>query len=123
MSSTKEDALSEMIGSLFDEVLMPMAQRMRERGAQPFPLKPDVSWLSYYVRRARCSMTRDDFTAPSCADFDDFDRRLTAHWQSLGRLELAEHVPRIAGVARAAHAAFALDKQDGEVDPYIYVMF
>lgn len=123
MSPTNGDKLCEAIGPLFDELISPIAERMRASGIQPFPVKPDASLDSYYVPRAKVSMTRDDFTAPSCIDFDDFSGRLAAHWEALGRHELRDAVPRIAGVARAAHAAFEVDKQDTEVSPYIYVMF
>lgn len=124
MSSTEDDKLREVIGALFDDVLMPMAERMRASGVQPFPLQTDVSRLSYYTRRhTQCSMTHDDFTAPSCADFEDFECRLAAHWKDLGRHELVDEVTRIAAVARVAHAAFARGKQDAEVSPFIYVMF
>lgn len=123
MSSTNDDKPREEIGAFFDDVLMPMAERMRASGVQPFPMKPEASWPSYYARRSQCSMTHDDFTAPSCTDFEDFERRLTAHWNIRGRHELIGEVARITTAARAAHAAFTLDKQDAEVSPYIYVMF
>lgn len=123
MSSTDHDHLRQLIGALFDDVLMPMAERMRANGVRPFSVKPDVTRLSYYARRSSCSMTHDDFTASSCIDVDDFERRLAARWETLGRHDLVREVPRIAAVADAAHAAFALDKQDAEVSPYIYVMF
>ena len=123
MSSTEDDKLREVAGAFFDEVLMPMAERMRASGIQPFPMNTDISRLSYYARRSTCSMTRDDFTTPSCIDFDDFERRLAAHWKVLGRNELVSEVPRIAAVARAAHAAFDRTGQDSDVSPLIYVMF
>ena len=123
MSSTDDDKLREVAGAFFDEVLMPMAERMRASGVQPFPLQTDVSRLSYYTRRSTCSMTRDDFTAPSCLDIEDFEQRLAAHWKALGRHELVGAVPRIAAVARVAHAAFDRSGQDSEVSPLIYVMF
>ncbi|WP_025916930.1 hypothetical protein [Herminiimonas sp. CN] len=123
MRSTEDDKLREVVGTFFDDVLMPMAKRMRASGIQPFPVQPDVSRLSYYARRSTCSMTRDDFTAPSCIDFEDFERRLAAHWTALGRSELAGEAARIADLARAAHAAFAGNEQDAEISPYIYVMF
>lgn len=124
MNSTEDGELREVIGALFDDVLMPMAERMRVSGARAFPVKPDVSRLSYYTRRhAQCSMARDDFTAPSCADFEDFECRLAAYWKDLGRHELADQVTRIAAVARVAHAAFTRSKQDAEVSPFVYVMF
>lgn len=123
MSSTDEDRLRAEIGSLFDDLIRPIAERMRAGGVQPFPVRPDASLDSYYAPRAQVSMARDDFTAPSCLDPDDFADRLAAHWEALGRHELRDGVPRIAAVARAAHAVLEVDKRDGEVSPFIYVMF
>lgn len=123
MNSTDDDKLREVAGAFFDEVLMPMAERMRASGVQPFPLQTDISRLSYYARRSTCSMTHDDFIAPSCIDFEDFEHRLAAHWEALGRHELVGAVPRIAVVARAAHAALNRVGPECEVSPFIYVMF
>lgn len=123
MSSTNDDKLRETIGPLFDELISPIAERRRASGTPPFPLKPDASLDTYFVPRAQVSMTRNDFTAPSCIDFDDFADRLTAHWEVLGRDELLDGVPRIVAVARTAHAAFQRDKQDADISPYVYVMF
>lgn len=123
MSSTDDDRLREEIGALFDDLISPIAERMRAGGMQPFPVRPDASLGSYFAPRAQVSMARDDFTAPSCLDPDDFADRLAAHWEALGRHELRDGVPRIAAVARAAHAAFEADRQDADVSPFIYVMF
>jgi len=58
-------------------------------------------------------------------DFEDFERRLAAHWKGFGRHELVDQAPRISTIARAAHATFSanINKQDAEVSPFIYVMF
>ncbi len=123
MNSIEDAKMASAMGPLFDEVLMPIAQRMREAGVQAFPLEPDVSWLSYYVRRKRASMTRADFTSCSCTDFADLERRLAAHWHSLGRHELAAHAGQFADAARAAKAALVGDEPEAELSPYVYAMF
>lgn len=123
MNSTNDALMATAIGPLFDEVLLPMAQRMRASGAQPFPLEPDVSWLSYYVRRKRASMTRADFTGASCVDVADLEQRLAAHWQALGRHELAAQAGRFGDAASAAKALLATDAPDAELSPYVYAMF
>ncbi len=123
MNSTNDALMAAAMGPLFDEVLLPMAQRMQAAGVQAFPLEPDVSWLSYYVRRKRASMTRDDFTGASCVDVADLERRLAAHWQALGRHELAAHAHRFGEAAGAAQAVLAADSPDSELSPYVYAMF
>jgi hypothetical protein len=127
MNSTNDAAMgmamATAMGPLFDEVLMPMAQRMRASGVHAFPLEPDVSWLSYYVRRKRAYMTRNDFTGASCVDVADLELRLAAHWQVLGRYELAAQVAHFGAAASAAQALLATAAPDAELSPYVYAMF
>jgi hypothetical protein len=117
------DQVDAMLGALFDEVLMPIAQRMQAEGAQVFPLAPDVSWLSYYVRRKRSATTAADFSSASCSDVAEFEQRLAAHWQALGRNELAAHTGKFAEAARAARAAQANVPAKVALSPYVYAMF
>lgn len=123
MNSTEDEMMAGAMGPLFDEVVLPMARRMHASGEQPFPLEPDVSWLSYYVRRKRASMTRADFTGASCVDVADLERRLAAHWQALGRHELAAQTGRFGDAASAAKALLAASPPEGELSPYVYAMF
>lgn len=116
MSSTESDALA----ALFDEVIAPAALRARASGAMPFPTAPDAAVESYYVRRPRAAMRREDFAAPSCEGFDDFAARLADHWRSLGRDDLAAQAPRFADAARAV---YALRDGGADVSPFVYVMF
>ena len=123
MNSTNDALLANAMGPLFDEVLLPMAQRMQAAGVQAFPLEPDVSWLSYYVRRKRASMTHDDFTGASCVDVADLQQRLAAHWKALGRYELAAQAARFGEAASAAQAVLAADSPETELSPHVYAMF
>jgi hypothetical protein len=112
-----------MLGALFDEVLMPMAQRMRDADVDVFPRAPDVSWLSYYVRRRRSATVAADFSSASCSDVDEFEQRLAAHWLGLGRHELVAQVGQFAAIARAAREAQANVPAKVELSPYVYAMF
>ena len=123
MNSIDDDEVGALLGVLFDEVLLPIATRMQAAGAAVFPLAPDVSWLSYYVRRKRSAMAAADFSAASCADVEELEARLAAHWLALGRHELAAQVAHFGSAARAARAAQAGSKVKAEVSPYVYAMF
>lgn len=123
MNSIDDDALAAPLACLFDELLLPMAERMRASGALAFPLAPDVRWLSYYVRRKRSSMTPADFMGASCADAGEFELRLAAHWQALGRHELVAQVARFGSAARAAQALQSSAPAEAELSPYVYAMF
>lgn len=123
MNSTDDAMMATAMGALFDEVLLPIAQRMQASGIQAFPLEPDVSWLSYYVRRKRASMTRADFTGASCVEVADLEQRLAAHWTALGRHELAAQASHFGDAASAAKALLAADAPGAELSPYVYAMF
>lgn len=123
MNSTDDALMATAMAPLFDEVLLPMARRMQASGVQAFPLGPDVSWLSYYVRRKRASMTRDDFTGASCVDVADLEVRLAAHWRALGRHELAAQAAHFGAAASAAQALLAAAAPEAELSPYVYAMF
>ena len=123
MSSTNDEQLAQLMGALFDEVLLPISDRMQAAGVQAFPLAPDVTWLSYYVRRRRSAMTHEDFTSAACADPAELAVRLAAHWHSLGRTELAGHAARIALDAAAARPLLAAATAAEAPSPYVYAMF
>jgi len=122
MNSTN-DEVAASLAILFDDVLLPMAQRMRENGVAPFPLEPEVRWLSYYVRRKRSAMSLEDFKNAACADGCEFEQRLAAHWRRLGRDELAAQVGRFGSVAVAARLSRSPASTDAGLSPYVYAMF
>ena len=119
MNSTEDD-LAAVMGALFDEVIMPLAQR---QARAPFALAPDPSWLSYYVRRKHSQMGHDDFLSASCVDAHELAQRLAAHWRALGREELADAAPRFAAAAEAARTLLADRVAQDEVNPFVYAMF
>ena len=127
MSSTNDTDTDELLGALFDDIVLPLSERLRSEGVQVFPEAPDVQWLSYYVRRKHVANMRADFYEGSCVDADEFALRMQTQWLSHGRPELAAQVERFAQVAAllraqqgaGAHACTA----SAEVSPYVYVMF
>lgn len=122
MNST-DDQLAALMGALFDEVLLPLSERMRADGVQAFPLKPDVSWLSYYVRRKRSAMMPEDFSSACCADRAELEQRLAASWHALGRHALEARAAEFANAAAAAKQVLANTQQSPELSPYVYAMF
>lgn len=117
------EVLQVPAASLFDTVILPMAKRMRASGKAGFPTKPDVTWLSYYVRRTRSTMRPEDFTGASCADAREFERRMAAHWTSIGRHELAAQARHFAATAQTARTARTAGQASDDVSPNVYVMF
>jgi len=123
MSSTEETNAREVLGKFFDEVLSPLSARMQASGQEAFPLGPNPDCQSYFVARPQAAMTREDFVAPSCQDFGDFESRLHAHWKVLGRTELLGEVGRVNTLAQAAHAARAHAGESHVLSSDMYVMF
>ncbi|MDP3672650.1 MAG: hypothetical protein WA191_17585 [Telluria sp.] len=124
MNSIDEDKVAAPLAALFDEMLLPIAQRMRAQNVLAFPMEPDVSWLSYYVRRKHSQMTSADFISSSCSDIAEFEQKLAQHWQALGRHELAAKVALAGRAATAARASQAERGADAaELSPYVYAMF
>ena len=118
----------DLLAALFDDIVLPLSQRMRASGVQAFPEAPDVQWLSYYVRRKHVANVPADFHDGSCADADEFALRLASQWRALGRTELAGHVGRFAEVAAVLRAELSLTEGEAgagsaDVSPYVYVMF
>lgn len=123
MNSTDPDDLEAALAALFDHVLLPISQRMQAEGAEAFPRGPDASCLSYFVRRGRSSMQPGDFSGIACRDGGEFGQRLAAHWEGLGRHELASHVHAFATVAEIARTSRASTMPSHELSPYVYAMF
>ena len=128
MSSTNDTRADDLLAALFDDIVLPLSERMRASGVQAFPEAPDVQWLSYYVRRKHVANVPADFHEGSCADADEFALRLKAQWLALGRTELAGHVGRFTEVAALLRAeqnveGGAANAGSAEVSPYVYVMF
>ena len=118
MSSIDEKALRALTDPLFEALT---ADHTPER--PPFPLGPDPSLASYYVRRPQGAMTREDFLGASCLDAGEFEQRLAAYWAAAGQPALAAQAPLAAGAARALHALYQEARPEAEVSPYIYQMF
>ncbi len=123
MNSTDEASVEATLGALFDQVLMPISARMQAAGQEAFPRKPDVSWLSYYVRRKRSAMTAADFGGIACADGEELAQRLAAHWQQLGRPELAAVAAQFGVAAESLRLARRPGAAAPDPSPYVYAMF
>lgn len=109
--------------SLFDSVILPYSKTIAATGKVPFAVEPDISRLSYYVRRTRSTMKPEDFNGASCADEAEFEQCMAAHWMRLGRHDLAAQAGRFAAAARTARLARAKTQTTRELSPYIYAMF
>lgn len=105
----------------FNEVLVPVALRERERGREFFALRPDASAESYYVEPTKRAMRQEDFELRAADSVEEFVRELAALWASEGREELAAAMaPRLAALASEVRED---EEQTDDVSPFMYVMF
>jgi hypothetical protein len=117
MSSTKkspvDDANSKLLQQFWTEQLVPAAEALRARGVHFFELRPDAAAKTYY--------SRPDESEPFFTiEPRECESLLKEMWK---RQELPELV-ELAGslVALAKPLAPAADVE-GDVSPFIYVMF
>lgn|SRR5262245_49379545 len=107
MSSTRR---AGRLRRLFAERIAPAAERLRARGVSFFPLGPTVeeSWYTAPVPGAEFRTLESDELAAA----------LEAQWHDVP--ELAELAPRLLALASALEPAA---EEDGEVSPFVYVMY
>jgi hypothetical protein len=104
-------------GRFFDESLLAVARELRAARIELFPTKPDPRATSYYRQRAPRTLRPEDFMAPGLSG--DLAAALRELWADEPALQpLATELAALAD-ARAPDS----DPDDGEVSPFIYVMF
>ncbi len=111
MSSTEEARL----GRFFDRRMVPLAEKLRARGARFFPMGPDPQVSSYYVapRRGKPAFTELEGAA-------DCERALRDLWEEQRIPELAALAGPILELARQVEIR---EEESGEISPFVYVMY
>ena len=107
MSSTDE----RRVRRFFERHLVSAAEALRARGVRFFPLGPDPDSESWYV------------DAPDGPDFrtlesDDLEARLREQWTD--HPELAALAGELMELARSLEVG---EEDDGEISPFVYVMY
>jgi hypothetical protein len=120
MSLIKEKDKELLAESFFNEVLVPLARKLNAEGKSFFPLKADAEQESYYEEPRRRTMTASDFELRAANSIEDFINELAALWISEGHAELAEMAGPLLALAPELRETQA---QEGDVSPFMYVMF
>jgi hypothetical protein len=116
MSST--DGRDELLQRFFEQTLVPLAREARTQGRSFFPRGPDPEASSYYTLRTATSMTKDDFEITAARTPEEVGRELRRLWADDPLLapvvdDLLALMPRLE----------PRSDDDGDVSPFIYVMF
>jgi hypothetical protein len=105
----------------FDEVIAPLAERVRAEGISYFPLGSEPELETYFVEPSRKVMAPGDFELRATESAEAFISELAAFWQREGHEELAEMAPQLAELAREIPQSNESEQND--LSPFMYVMF
>jgi hypothetical protein len=111
MSSTEADRL----GRFFDKRLLPLAEKLRARGARFFPMGPDPQASTYYIAPRR---DRPEFC--ELEDAAACEKALRDLWEGQKMPELAALAGPILELARQVEIR---EEESGEISPFVYVMY
>lgn len=120
MNSTNKANGKSEIHALFEQQLEVTAQKLQEQVDVYFPTSFDPSVDSYYLPRAHKYMLREDFEFRPLLGRESIEKALTELWQERSSEEL---IPLAAPTAAVAESLKAVETQDDEVSPFLYVMF
>lgn len=112
---------AQLIGALFDDVVAPLAEARRARGAPPyFPLEREAGATTYLAPPRIRAMRPCDYALHGATP-DGLLDALATLWAEQGEAELAALVPRLREIARALADERA--QSDGTVDVLCYTLF
>ena len=120
MNSTDQNELETAIRAFCEKSFRPVADKMVRDGQKFFAHNGEAGAASYYEKRERTAMRREDFETPSFRTIDEFADELAAFWRSQGYNALSELTPAMANLARQLQQ---VEEQTDEVSPFVYVMF
>jgi len=114
--SAGEGSIESAAAQLFDEVLVPLAERLREAHASLADVAPRRVAESFYEPVP--SFTRADFEIAPGGDPEALRAALLHEWRNEPALHaLAGHLARLSGEIGVER------EQSAEVSPFLYVMF
>jgi hypothetical protein len=109
------------VDTLFDEIVLPLHEKLKRDGGELFPLGPDLSLDSYYITRRKTRMNRKDFEVAAYEGAAGFAGVLRCMWEDETRADLVASAQRQAEVARALGEV--AETQTDEISPFRYIMF
>ena len=122
MSQTNPADSAGLSGTLFDDVLTPLAHARRAAGERPyFPAGREAQVDSYFVTSSITTMRAADFEFPGGGNADGLIDALAEYWTAQGDAVLAVEAPRMKTIAAALRAEAVQD--DGSVDIFCYTLF
>ena len=122
MSQTDVERSTRLSGTLFDEVLLPLAGARKAVSAAPyFPKWRDAQASTYFEPSDITSMAAADFEFPGGGTPEGLIEALATYWLAQGDTALAASAPQLRAIAAALRDESVDD--DGSVDIFCYTLF
>jgi hypothetical protein len=122
MSSTEVISADDLARSLFDLILVPLAEARHASGrGNYFARAPEAGGTSYFAVCERAAAQPADFDFPGGGDAAGLIDALEAYWIQQGEDGLAAMAPRLKEIAAALRGE--AKESDGTVDVLCYTMF
>ena len=114
------DKLDQEIERFFTDELLPLAEQAKAKGVRFLETQLATDVQSYYVKRKRVSMAKEDFETGGCASAEEVEDALRALWKDDGVIGLNRLAP---GMAKLAKASRTVEKESDDVSNFLYVMY
>ena len=122
MNSIETGLSTRLAAELFDQVLVPLALKRRDRGAPAyFPAGRERDPASYFSAPATRMMKAADFELPGQGTAEGLIAALGAFWQNSGETDLCALIPAMMKIATALQDEAV--ESDGTVSVFCYAMF
>ena len=114
------DKLDTQIDRFFVEQMLPLATKAKSSGLRFLETDLLTEAPTYYVKRARKSMSKADFETGGCTSVDSVVADLRALWGDDSDLGLVTLGPGLAALAKELRV---VGRETGQVSDFIYVMY
>ena len=108
------------IQHFFEKELMPLAEEIKQHQDIIPWVHLDTEANTYYKKRSKTSMRKQDFEKCGHSTLETFATDLNEFWNNKEDSKLCELVPSLEKLAFELHA---VEDQNEEISPYIYIMF
>jgi hypothetical protein len=120
-SSSTESDLDRQAEQIFNDCLVPLAERLRRRTAERLPLGVAADLASYYVAPARPAMRAADFECDATDSPEAFLAALSELWAAQGCQDLTRLCEALRQIAAALRQEPPVEGE--EISPFIYAMY
>lgn len=120
MSLIKTDRPDVMAAKTFRDVVIPLAEGLRQNGKSYFEMEPDPNAASYFVKPKRSVMEKADFELSGDASIESIMKAIFNYWIDAEDSELCQLIPPLTQIAVSLRGE---EGQKEEVSEFVYAMF